>query len=234
MATPRKRWFKVPDEVGAAAASNEALAFYLRLGSHLSTRWAADGLASDEAARCTLSPGQLAHLAGCKRTERAERVAREFASCFGATFEKDAACYRIEWAKFASLQWPTSDDGGTSGNEAPRNAPPPRHASRDTRHATLVAGSRGFFSEGGRKLAKPTASNVSDERMAELLDRVPGLEDTPTVREKVAALSWADVEHAIDRAHADAMDGKARHLPGYFVSLLNERIVSGRSRGAHG
>ena len=225
MATPRKRWFKVPDEVGASEASNDALAFYVRCGSLLSTRWAADGIANEDAGRCTLTPGLLAHLAGCKRTERAEHVAREFAARFGATIAKDGACYRIEWPKFASLQWPASDDGAAIGKESPPDSPSPRHATRDTRPATLLAGSTRSDSEKRSDGEKSPAGSLPPERIAELLDRVPGLKDTPTVRRKVGALPWRDVEHLIDQANADAKDGKATNPSGWFVYLVNDRLA---------
>lgn len=123
MATPRKRWFKVLDEIGSGTtASNHALAFYLRLGAHMSTRWAADGLSTEQSASCVLSKGQLLHLAGCERADRAVRVAREFAGCFEATFEERGDYYWIEWRKFASLQWPDPEGGANQGNDSARGS----------------------------------------------------------------------------------------------------------------
>jgi hypothetical protein len=119
------------------------------------------------------------------------------------------------------LQWPTPGDGENTGNETPPDSPPPRPASRDPRPEKKIAGGTGCSDSE----EKPAGAELSPEQVDELRRRVPGLEVTPTVRRKCAALPWREVEHRIDETNAAVKDGKAQNPPGYFVFLLNDLIV---------
>jgi hypothetical protein len=215
MATPRKKYFTFFDEHAAAPASNDALAFVVRLLGHLNTRWARNGLDGEAAAVCVISRPKLAELAGCERHARAARVARESAACFGFTVLEEGVYYRIEAHKFASHQWPRSDSGAIAG---PEDAPSASaSASRVPRPASRVP------SDVGDGLEKTQSEHVSPERKKELLARVaaPWAEDSPSLWEKVARLPWRDVEHAIDQHNADLQDGRR---PKPFGLRLNDRL----------
>lgn len=133
MATARKRWFRVADAVARKHVSNDALAFFVRLSAHLNGRWARDGLSASEATRCTISEGELIHLAGTtgrKSVANAARIMREWcANWDGIATESEAnrsRIFHIEWPNFADFQRLTPE----SGAQDARQLPPPRPASR--------------------------------------------------------------------------------------------------------
>jgi hypothetical protein len=55
MATPRKNWSKLPDQIIRENWSDKVVAVFVRLQIFLNQRWCRDGLSSQEAGECVLS-----------------------------------------------------------------------------------------------------------------------------------------------------------------------------------
>lgn len=120
MPTPRKRWFRVPDQVAHEPWSNDVLSFCIRLQGHLNSRWARDGLGGREACRTTLSPGQLMHLTGSASLVRARRIARALAAHVSLDVHAQGAYTTIEWLKWSEFQRLESETGA---DRDPENTP---------------------------------------------------------------------------------------------------------------
>jgi len=138
MATPRKRWFRVADKLGAMAVSNDELATWIRLLGHLNTRWARDGLDPDQACVAVVKPGALIEWAGCASVARALRTLRALATREWLTLDAEGEYWRVTVPKFAFHQALPSDCREISGHsdtpELP--LPLPRPASRVPRPST--------------------------------------------------------------------------------------------------
>jgi hypothetical protein len=104
VATARKKWFRVADSVLLEAWSNDELAFFLRLGAYLNTRWARAGLNREEASEATIGPAALCQIAGCQRAVRARYMADRFAVYAKAEVRHEGVNTFIRWPKFAEFQ----------------------------------------------------------------------------------------------------------------------------------
>ncbi len=59
MATPRKNWFKQPDQIGAMGWSDAVVADFTRLAAFLNSRWARHGLSPAEACEADLTRPEM-------------------------------------------------------------------------------------------------------------------------------------------------------------------------------
>ena len=124
MATPRKHWFRVADALGAEPLSNDELSTIIRLMCALNTRWARDGLTSEQACRITFRPGDLMACTGSASLVRARRIIQALAAHFSLTVSASGAYTTIEWPKWAVFQeLPSPTEGNSKETSRPRNAP---------------------------------------------------------------------------------------------------------------
>lgn len=238
MATPRKRWFKVADKLGADATPNDVLAFFLRLSAHLNTRWARDGLSAEEACRCMLSPGQLAHIAGSRTRVRCESTASAFATRFEATVTKLDGFYTVHWPKFADFQGLTPDCGATVGQLSARESPPPRSASASSSSDQKKTQNPEAPAEPGAPPAEPIAPDPEVAAkgapwgpLANLLGAY-GTDPPPAADERREWLSrfWPEVEAAAEAELPDGATDRQRAASQKRIALARWRTYLGGDR----
>ena len=123
MSTPRKRWFRVADSVRRDTLGNDELAFMVRLMAEMNTRWARDGLSTEECSTIVLSPGDFIALTGSASLVRARRIAQRLSVDVSLTVDALGANTRINWPKYAEFQHPAPPSEGKHGATAdPGNA----------------------------------------------------------------------------------------------------------------
>ncbi len=125
MATARRHWFRVADSVAREDWSNDVAATFLRLGGMLNTRWARDGLSSEEACRIVLRPVDLMACTGSQSLARARRIVNELAAHLSLVVREQGANTSLEWPKWAEFQKLDSPKNAERRPEAAPKMPPP-------------------------------------------------------------------------------------------------------------
>lgn len=161
MASPRKRYFRVADQVLREGWPDDVLATAVRLMAYLNGRWARDGVADDAAGDALLTPADVLAVAGLASARRArERVLSLPRTASLTSLEVEevrrgrVTFVRVSWPKFATFQdfgsrsrgdhrandrrpgdgdWRPATGQAQGGGEPP---PRPRPASRAPRPAS--------------------------------------------------------------------------------------------------
>lgn len=150
MATPRKHWWRVSDEVAYEPWSNDVAATFLRLGAHLNTRWAREGRNAADACQVTLSRGTALQLTGSGSLARARSILRELATSITLVIDEQGTNTVVRWSKFAEFQKYESGPGvalETVDRSAvppppPPPPPPPQDAKKNQNGAAAPARDR--------------------------------------------------------------------------------------------
>lgn len=132
MATPRKKYFRVFDEIARVPWDNDQVAAYTRLSGFMNTQWARDALSAEDAGRAILRKDQLCGITGKGRLDAARRSLERLAEVESISFEYRADITLVEWPNFPTSQNYRSETGEEPGTKtAPSATRDPRPATRD-------------------------------------------------------------------------------------------------------
>jgi hypothetical protein len=123
MATARRHYFLVADEVGHAPWSDHQFAMFVRLVGHMHERWARDGLTPEQACKCLLSEGEANRITGRKRVDVCEKSLRSLGVFLSTTVERRGEVWEIIWPRFAEFQRLYSRSGEKLGPPVPVPVP---------------------------------------------------------------------------------------------------------------
>jgi hypothetical protein len=132
VATPRKNWSRLFDQVLRMGWPDAVLADFIRLQAFLNERWARDGLTPEEAGDALLSPQQCM-LVTCTQNPRSARrrlLALPSSTPMGAFDAHEeqtgrALWVKVRWEKFAESQEYQDRGRPDPGNSRGRDAPEP-------------------------------------------------------------------------------------------------------------
>lgn len=119
MATPRKRYFRVADQILREGWPDDVLATVVRLMAFLNGRWARDGVPNEHAGDAVLAPQDVLSVAGLTSTRRALERMRALSrsanlTSLSITEERRGrrVFVRVSWPKFPEFQAMTSPGSG--------------------------------------------------------------------------------------------------------------------------
>jgi hypothetical protein len=183
MATPRKRWFRVADEIGRKPWDNDLVATYMRLSAFMNSRWARDGLSAAEAGRVALRKADVCTITDKHRSDVARKSLERLAEVEPMSVEHQGDITVINWPNFPIFQNYDPQIREDHGHENALSAIRfPQHASRDTR----------------KDVAPPEWASRLAQRLAdEVEDTVPGAAIPSTLA------PWATEIARIDRPEAE-------------------------------
>jgi len=119
MATARKKWLRVYDEVADHPWSNDVLATFVRLQCHMNTKWARNGLSREAACKPCLTAPIAFQITGRRRLDAALAVLREAGDAAGFSCEHRGDVIAIDWPKYAELQDLAPDRGAGAASDLP-------------------------------------------------------------------------------------------------------------------
>jgi hypothetical protein len=238
MATRRKRWFRVYDKVLRKQWSNDELATVVRLLAYLNGRWAREGVDNAEAGRAEISALDVMVISGKRRLDVARKSLERVSELAEMSLQHRGDVSVIIWHKFPELQGmvsPAEDSGEKS--KAPKK-PPPRHATRDTRHATAeeaeeesAAGARAASPAEPSRDPEASERPVDPRALLNLLGRESGEPD-----EKAA---WLEAEHPQMVVHCEESTKRGKPktprecvIPWYRRYLGGDRTHQGAAKRA--
>jgi len=134
MASPRKNYSRLPDQILREDLKDATLADLVRLAAYLNQRWARDGLTPDEAEECALSSQEAMLVTNTSSPRSARRRLLALTSCtpFGELHAEPVHAerawpVRVRWHNFTDVQGyrdrPHPNSGQFRGDRAPENAP---------------------------------------------------------------------------------------------------------------
>jgi len=186
MASPRARWFRVPDSIVREDWSNDQVATFVRLCGWLNTRWARDGISREEAGRAVVTPADLMKITGRRRSDYALRTFQELvvrfelaASKLGVSSELRASfvggSWQLELRNFAEFQALPSGPRASPARTSDASASSPSSAVEEL-HLRWSSGGRGDPSkrrlpQGSSGVAEHLACVESARREVEAEDR---------------------------------------------------------------
>lgn len=196
---------RVADSVAREPWSNDMLASAIRLMGYLHTRWARDGLSSEEGCQVVLSAGQLMDLTGSGSLMRARRTLRALAVHVTLTVVENGAYTLVEWRKFADFQGWESESGADRGKSSGSKMPPPHPASRIPHPEEEKTQSRS---------APPPAGAAAPERVRPAPRRRPPAPPPPWAVDAAGELARATRRRWPGALVPAALAGWARKLAG--------------------
>lgn len=130
MATPRKRWVRIDDQILRDPWPRDVKLTGVLLRAWLNQRWARDGLTPEEACDATLSRAALAEITGRSQLAPARRALRALSEREPLSIETLGEFTRIRWPKFAESLGSAS---GTRARAGSGNAPTDTDTDTDIR-----------------------------------------------------------------------------------------------------
>jgi hypothetical protein len=134
LATPRKRYFKVADQLLAEPWTREQKLTLVLLMAHLNTRWARDGIPDERAGECVLSHGAATDITGKSQQKSQLKLLGSLTELVSISVEVRDGKIWIKWPKFAEFQYTDTRSRGSS--RAPGRAPSAAAAADATSSAT--------------------------------------------------------------------------------------------------
>jgi len=125
MATPRKHWFKVADQILREPWDNDTLACAVRLMAWLNQRWARDRPGDAERARAVISQTDIMAISGKRRADVALKSLQRLADVVSISVERRGDVVSISWPKYAKFQSSESESREVRARELPAPTPTP-------------------------------------------------------------------------------------------------------------
>ena len=206
MATPRKNWSRLPDQILREAWSDSTLADFIRLQAYLNQRWARDCLTPREAGEAVLSAQEMMLVTHTVSPRSARRRLLALPRCTPlGTFQAEevqtgrALGVRITWSKFAEFQcYPDRnppDRGQSSGDSGVEIDP-----SETRRNKTRQEEEAGADAPSMSSLRLDTPPSEDASKLTALLGQTI-LKSVPKAKLPRSALEYANWAPEIDRLH---------------------------------
>lgn len=216
MATPRKKWFRVPDSVLWEDWTDTELATLIRLQAFLNTRWARGGLTPAEACKATLDPSALHAVTKRSRWDYGVASLELALSKVTATSAVTPGSFFLHWPKFAEFQF-------GSPESRPRVAPSVPHPHPQTHPKRQRAKRPSPEPPDGFRISEAIDELRAERLVAdyELWDPLLNLTAPKSKADVLAAMAWwfgEEVSAQVEATYVDAAGNGTPPTPAKIVA----------------